>query len=39
MVAERGRLINKIGDRIRPVIDESIRVYDKLLLILIRRLD
>jgi len=24
----------KIGDRIRPVIDESIRVYDKLLLIL-----
>jgi hypothetical protein len=29
----------KIGDRIRPVIDESIRVYDKLLRILIRRLD
>jgi len=24
----------KIGDKIRPVIDESIRVYDKLLLIL-----
>ncbi len=24
----------KIGDRIRPVVDESIRVYDKLLLIL-----
>jgi hypothetical protein len=27
----------KIGDKIRPVIDESIRVYDKLLLILIRQ--